>query len=139
MVEAIRIIAERRISEAISEGRLQVEGWHGKPLPAEENPLVPADLRMAYKILKNAGYVPEEISARREIARLEELIARTEDEHLRLQQIRKLNVLVSKLNMQRHRPLQLEEHDDYFRRIVERVPVASANDHGGRKDTTEPV
>jgi len=69
MLNAIRIIAERKIAEAIQNGNLNVDAWKGKPLPKEDDRLVPADLRMAYKILKNAGYLPPEIEARKRSGR----------------------------------------------------------------------
>ena len=86
---AIHIIAERRIEEAIKDGKLDHPDWHNRPLPKEDPAMVPDDLKMAYKILKNSGFLPPEIEARKEINRLEELIASTEDEHARLKQIRK--------------------------------------------------
>lgn len=125
MINAITLIAERRIAEAIQEGRLKTDGWKNRPLPLDDDRLVPADLRMAYKILKNAGYLPPEIEARKEIQRLEELIAATEDEHIRLKQMKKLNVLLLKLNSMRPRPVSIEEND-YYCKVVEKVSVSKA-------------
>lgn len=55
MLEAIRRIAEQKISEAVREGRLSVAGWRNRPLPSDNNSLVPEDLRLAYKVLKTRG------------------------------------------------------------------------------------
>ncbi|MCF6290918.1 MAG: DUF1992 domain-containing protein [Desulfobacterales bacterium] len=123
MLNIIQLIAERKISAAISEGQLNNSTLHGKPLPVENNQLVPPDLRMAYKILKNAGYVPPEVEARKEIFQLRELIARTSDEHTRLQQLKKLEVLVFKLNSMRSRPANLEAQEQYFPKVVDRITV----------------
>jgi len=123
MLSAITIIAERKIEQAIREGSLNTDSWRGKPLPMEDDSLIPPDLRMAYKILKNAGYLPPEVEAKKEIQKIEELIAATEDEHLRLRQMKKLNVLKMKLGNMRQRPLQLDE-GDYCRKVVERISVA---------------
>ena len=57
------LIAERRIEEAIANGELDDLPGAGKPLALDDDALVPEDLRMAYRILKNAGYVPEEVRA----------------------------------------------------------------------------
>jgi hypothetical protein len=38
------------------------------PLDLADDPLIPEDLRMAYRILKNAGLVPEEVTMLREVA-----------------------------------------------------------------------
>ena len=48
---------------------------HGKPLKLEDLSGVPEDLRMSYKIMKNAGLVPEEVSLRAECVTLEQLLA----------------------------------------------------------------
>ncbi len=123
MLNAIQLIAERKISEAIREGKLETDSWKGKPLPKEDDRLIPPDLRMAYKILKNSGYLPPEIETKKEIQKLEELIAATEDEHVRLKQIKKLNLLMMKLNSMRNRPVHLEDQEDYYRKVVEKVSV----------------
>jgi hypothetical protein len=57
MLEVIRLIAERKISEAIQKGLLDTREWRNKPLPMTNDSLVPEELRMAHKILKNAGYL----------------------------------------------------------------------------------
>lgn len=123
MLHAIQIIAERKIAQAIQNGELAVEGWQNRPLPLDDDQHVPPELRMAYKLLKNAGYLPPEIEARKEIQQLEELIAATDDEHERLRQMKKLQVLCLKCNTMRQRPIHIEE-GDYHRRVVERLSVS---------------
>ena len=123
MLNAFRIIAEQRITKAIEDGILNAADWHGKPLPIEDNRLVPEDLRMAYKVLKNAGFVPPEIETRKEIYNLEELISRTDDEHVRVKQLKKLHFLVMKLNAIRQSPSTLEGQQRYHQQVVERLTV----------------
>ncbi len=127
MPNAIQIIAERKIAQAIQNGELAVEGWQNRPLPLEDEQHIPPDLRMAYKLLKNAGYLPPEIEAKKEIQQLEELIAATEDEHERLRQLQKLNVLRLRCNTMRQRPIHVEE-GEYHRKVVERLTVAPRRD-----------
>ena len=127
MIYALSLIAERKINQAIKDGELEVEGWHGKPLPSEDNSHIPPDLRMAYKLLKNSGYLPPEIEAKKEIQKLEELIASTEDEHARVKQLKKLNFLTLKLSTMRQRPIHLEQ-GEYHRKVVEKISVASKVD-----------
>lgn len=74
-----RIIAEQRIKDAIDQGELDRLPGKGKPLPKDELDHIPGDLRMAYRLLKNAGFGPDEIEVRQEILRLEDLIRHTED------------------------------------------------------------
>jgi hypothetical protein len=125
MLSAIAIIAERRIQQAMEEGELAVpESWRGRPLPLEDESHIAADLRMACKVLRNAGYLPPEIETKKEIRHLEELIAASEDEHTRLRQMKKLKVLTLRLATMRQRPLHIED-SEYQRRVVERVTVAA--------------
>jgi Domain of unknown function (DUF1992) len=70
-MDCLAFIAEQKIAQAIAKGELKTSGWENRPLPLEDDHMVPADLKMAYKILKNAGYLPPEIEARKEINRLE--------------------------------------------------------------------
>ena len=122
----LQVIAERKISEAISEGRLKTDGWQGRPLPDSIDPFMPEDLKMAYKILRNAGYVPPEVETRREIDRLEEIIAGSTDEQTRLKQMKKLEVLLRKLAMMRPAAGNIVLQEDYYRKVVERVTVNSS-------------
>lgn len=47
-------IAERQIEEAVARGELQGLPGEGRPLDLYEDPLVPEDMKMAKRILKNA-------------------------------------------------------------------------------------
>jgi hypothetical protein len=122
---ALLSIAERRITQAIEDGTLRTDSWKNKPLPLDNDSFVPDDLKMAYKILKNSGFVPPEVETRREIQKLEDLISHTEDEHQRVKQLKKLNVLLMKLDNQRSHPSSIEHDEEYYRRIVEKVTVRS--------------
>lgn len=59
--------AERRIQEAQKEGAFDHLPGEGRPLDLEDDSAVPQELRMAYKVLKNAGYLPPELADRKEI------------------------------------------------------------------------
>ena len=67
-------LAERRIEEAIARGEFDNLPGAGRPLELGDDPLVPEDLRIANRILKNAGYVPPELDALRQLAQLEQLV-----------------------------------------------------------------
>ena len=124
-MDALARIAERKIQEAIDAGELKCENWKNKPLPLEDDRFVPEDLKMAYKILKNSGYLPPEIETKKEIKKIEDLIACTEDEHVRLKQMKKLNFLLMKLETQRSTPSNIASQDDYYRKVVERITLQS--------------
>jgi hypothetical protein len=72
-------IAERRIQEAIQRGEFDNLTLRGQPLPREDLSAVPEDLRMGYKILKNAGYLPEELQLHREMLTLKDLLSTCND------------------------------------------------------------
>lgn len=116
-------IAEMRIEEAINKGEFENLEGRGKPLVFEDDSFVPPDLRMAYKILKNAGFLPPELLAEKEIRDATDLLANMEDERERYRQARKLNLLVTKANMLRRSPINLEKHQVYYRKIVEKITV----------------
>lgn len=124
-MDALARIAERKILEAIESGELRSEKWKNKPLPLDDDRFVPDDLKMAYKILKNSGYLPPEIEAKKEIKKIEDLIACTEDEHVRLKQMKKLNLLLMKLDAKRSTTSNIAAQDDYYRKVVERITLNS--------------
>lgn len=122
-MESIAFIAEQKILKAIENGDLNSPEWKNKPLPLDDDRFVPDDLKMAYKILKNSGYLPPEIEDRKEAKRLEDLIASTEDEHMRLRQMKKLSVLLMKIDAHRGSVSNIAHQEDYYRKVVERVTV----------------
>lgn len=80
-------IAERKIAEAIAAGELDDLPGAGRPLELDDDSHVPEDLRAAYRILKNAGYVPPEVQTLNRIAELERLVSDApQDERLRVLQ-----------------------------------------------------
>ena len=126
MLTALHIIAERKIDEFFQkEGGPDLSHWKNKPLPVEDMSNVPADLRMAYKVLKNAGYVPEEVALQKEIARTEDLLAHCRDEKEKLKQLKKLSFLQFKLECRMGRSLRIESDSPYFEKVVDRVTVHS--------------
>ena len=66
-------LAERRIAEAVSRGDFDHLPGAGRPLDLDDDAFVPEELRVAYRILKNAGFVPPEVETLNEIAQLERL------------------------------------------------------------------
>lgn len=60
-------IAEEKIRQAIRNGDLDNIPGKGKPLQLEDLSMVPPELRMSYKILKNAGMIPRNGTTKRYI------------------------------------------------------------------------
>ncbi|MEW6659403.1 MAG: DnaJ family domain-containing protein [Thermodesulfobacteriota bacterium] len=120
-MEFFQRIAENRILEAIDSGLFDNLRGRGKPLKFEDDSHIPPELRMAYKILKNADCLPPELHLRKEIVQLQDLVASLPDEAEKLAQMRRLNFLVMKLNMTRAVSPQLLEHDLYTPKVLERL------------------
>ena len=125
MIAALQLIAERKIDEYFRNDPPDLSHWKNKPLPVEELGAIPADLRMAYKILKNAGYVPEEVALQKDIVRTEDLLAHCRDEKEKLKQLKKLNFLQFKLDCRMGKKLHLESESPYFDKVVDRVSVSA--------------
>ena len=69
-------LAEQKIAEAMERGEFDDLPGMGKPLDLDDDAHIPEELRVACRILKNAGFVPPEVETLNEVAELERLIAR---------------------------------------------------------------
>ena len=121
-MDILSTIAERKIREALARGDLDNLAGAGNPLAMDEDLSgVPAEMRMAYKILKNAGFVPPEVELRKEIVSLREMLGQLEDDEQRRTLRRQLDFKLLKLNMMRRRPLDLDDFPAYRDRIIDRL------------------
>jgi hypothetical protein len=101
---ALDLLAERKIAEAIERGELDHLPGAGRPLELDDDALVPEELRLAYRLLKNAGYVPPEASALSEIAELERLVAAGEaDVEAHSEALRRLALLKTRVEARYYR------------------------------------
>jgi hypothetical protein len=114
-------LAEERIRDAIQRGEFDNLPGRGKPLDLEDDRHIPDDLRLAYKVLKNAACLPPELELKKEIRKAQELLSSMEDEGQKYRQLQKLNFLVMKLNEMRKGSVQWEEKQLYYEKIVDRV------------------
>ncbi len=96
---AFEIVAERKIVEAMERGEFDNNPLAGKPLPPDGLDNVSPELRMALKIMKNAGIVPEEIELRKQISSINDLlrICASDEEKVKLRV--KLNEKQLRYNM----------------------------------------
>ena len=114
-------LAENRILEAIEAGEFDNLQGKGRPLDLSDDSHIPPELRMAYKILRNADCLPPELELRKEVVQLQDLVAALPDEAEKLKQMRRLNFLIMKLSMIRPVSAQVLEHDLYTPKILERL------------------
>jgi hypothetical protein len=113
-------IVEQRIREAVEKGEFDNLPGKGKPLVLDDDSHVPEDLRIAYRILKNADCLPPEIQEKKEIMQMEDLLASAPDDLERYKLIKKINYKIMKLNMSTRRPPLLEEKQLYFKKLIDR-------------------
>ena len=90
-------LVEQKLAEAVSRGEFDNLPGAGRPLDLDDDKLVPEDLRVAYRILKNAGYVPPEVEALNEIRDLERLILESPEDKAREKAVRKLALLRTRI------------------------------------------
>jgi hypothetical protein len=118
-------LAEQAILEAQRRGEFERLQGQGQPLPQENDPFMPETLRMAYKVLKNAGYVPPEIQAQREVRSLIECLEQETDESRKMRQIQKVQLFIAKAKLC-HGGLLQEENETYFQKVVAHTTLHKA-------------
>ena len=69
-------LVERRIQAAMARGEFDNLPGAGRPLALDDDPLVPEELRVACRLLKNAGVVPPELDRISQVNRLLGVISR---------------------------------------------------------------
>ncbi|MFH7817792.1 DnaJ family domain-containing protein [Neobacillus thermocopriae] len=90
-MDLFHIIAEERIQKAYKDGEFDNLKGYGKPLELEDLSSIPEELRMAYKIMKNAGYMEEESSLHKEMMTIETLMKKCDDRVEKVELQKKLN------------------------------------------------
>ncbi|PKE27510.1 hypothetical protein CWS43_26450 [Rahnella sp. AA] len=65
---------EKHIKEAQENGEFDNLPGSGQPLILDDDSGVPEELRTAYRILKNAGYLPPELQDRKEAIELDHML-----------------------------------------------------------------
>ena len=121
MLPGFSKIVEERIRTAQKRGLFKNLAGSGKPLTLEDDSHIAEELRLAYKILKNADCLPPEVELKKEIERTEELLSGMEDTAEKYSTLKKLNYLIMKLNAIRHTSINLELPQQYSAKLVEHL------------------
>jgi hypothetical protein len=121
MISGFEKIVEERIRRAMERGEFEDLDGVGEPLRLEDDSHLPEDLRLAYKILKNAECLPPEIELRRDIEKTEDLLTALPDTVEKYQTLKKLNYLILKLNAMRQTSIANEIPQYYAGKIVSRL------------------
>jgi hypothetical protein len=117
----IERIAEEKIREAMERGEFENLALAGKPLSLDAGGPVPEDLRLSYKILKNAGFLPPEMELRKEIVTLKALLDEISDADERVKLARRINAKILRLNLLMKRSIEAEDRELYVEKIREKM------------------
>jgi len=101
-------LVEERIKAAQQEGAFDNLPGKGKPLNLDDDSSVPEDLRLTFKVLKNANCLPLEMELRKEFFNLRKLLNATIDEPTRRELRRELNLIALNLNLQNRHAADLD-------------------------------
>ena len=122
MFTGFETIVEERIRKAQKRGLFDNLTGAGKPLPKDViGDSVAEDLRLSYRILKNADCLPPELEVKKEIRRTEDLLAGMKDTAERYRTMQKLNYLILKLNTMRRGSAALEVPQYYADQLLGRL------------------
>ena len=113
-------IIEKRIKEAQERGEFDGLPGRGEPLKIEDDSHVPEDLRLAYKVLKNADCLPPELQLKKEIRKMEDMLEHIPDEKEKYRQIKRINYKIMQLNMLGKKSPLLEENQIYYKKLVDK-------------------
>jgi hypothetical protein len=113
-------IVEERIRKAQRKGVFKNLSGAGQPLELEDDSHVAEELRLAYKILRNADCLPPEIELKKEIQRAEDLLAGMKNTAEKYRTMKKLNFLIMKLNSMRKAAVMFEE-PQYSTKLIEKI------------------
>jgi len=113
-------LVEQRIRTAMADGVFDDLPGKGRPLVLDDDSLVPEDMRLAHRVLKNAGYLPEQLQLRSEIAAIHGMLVQALDGEDRRLADKRLALLRTRLAAcGGERPAHLE--DAYLDRIRRRL------------------
>jgi len=118
MIQGFEKIVEERILKAQKQGEFENLDGSGKPLKFNESWSIPEELRLAYKILKNADCLPPEIELKKEIRQIEDLLAGMQETSEKYRILKKLNFLIMKLNTIRDTSIMFEMPQNYMEKLV---------------------
>jgi hypothetical protein len=124
MIPGFAKIVEERIRKAQKKGEFDNLEGNGKPLNLLNDQTVAEELRLAYKILKNADCLPPEIELKNEIRQTEDLLCAMTETTEKYRAIKKLNFLIIKLNTLRGSAIEFEEPQKYSDQLIQKLEAS---------------
>ena len=114
-------IIEKRILEAQKKGEFDDLPGSGEPISVEDDSHVPEDLRLTYKILKNANCVPPEVQLRKDIRKMEDMLEGMSDEKEKYRHIKRINFKIMQLNLMGKASPLLGDTELYYNKVLEKT------------------
>jgi hypothetical protein len=116
-------LIEERIRKAQAEGEFDNLPGQGRPLDLDDDLLIPEELRMVCRVLKNSGYVPPEVEELRQLHQLEAVIAgdALESEAERLAARKRMEFLLFRLEQSGMARVAQAAWDRYAEKIAVRL------------------
>lgn len=118
-ISGMDALVEKHVREAQAQGAFDNLPGAGAPLQLDDDAMVPEELRAAYRVLKNSGYVPPEVEALRDLKEVEHMLERARDDAERNTLIGKFNVLLARAGAMRGKNFAVDQ--DYFQKIAEKL------------------
>ncbi|MDY0375336.1 MAG: DUF1992 domain-containing protein [Desulfobacterium sp.] len=121
MIPGFEAIVEERIKQAQQRGEMDNLPGQGKPLPREDIDFS-NEFRLAYKILKNAGFLPPEVELRKDISAMEQLLDAVEPGSAEQERVRKkLNLLLTRMGMMQNTRRTIFIPEQYRNSLINRI------------------
>ena len=121
MIPGFAKIVEERIRKAQKKGEFDNLDGSGEPLNLLNDQTVAEELRLAYKILKNADCLPPEIELKKKIRQTEDLLVAMTGTTEKYRAIKKLNYLIMKLNTLQNTAIEFEEPQKYSDKLIDKL------------------
>lgn len=114
-------LAEEQIQSAIRRGEFQNLPGQGKPLDLDDDIWIPDELRVAYRVLRNAGCLPPTLMLRHEIHELESLLHHVDVDNEQQIVRRRLCLLQTQLAMHGREINLLSQEEGYRAKLLQRM------------------
>ena len=114
-------LAEEQIQSAIRRGEFQNLPGKGKPLDLDDDIWIPDELRVAYRVLRNAGCLPPTLMLRHEIHELESLLPHVDVDNEEQIVRRRLCLLQTQLAMHGREINLLSQEEGYRVKLLQRM------------------
>lgn len=124
-------LAEEQIAAAIRRGQLDKLPGRGKPLILDDDSGIPSELRVAYRILKNAGCLPPRLALNNEIQQLEALLHHVDSDAELLSIRRRLCLLKARLAAQGQEINFLIQESAYRAKLIDKLVRQPSRAHQG--------